>query len=178
MENLTQYIEFDLLIMLSIINDDKILLKMFNENVSVDMKMVTYQYKNGLLSEKIESYIKELFESIILKNEDFMEKYLSLIKTERDNLTHTKTNIPETKEYVKDLPKHFGKKKVLEKIANQGFTTPLDTLMLTLNDLRNAYSKRLKMGIHDIFREEKKLSEEKILELNEIIKKAINDINK
>lgn len=164
-----QNINFDLLSVLSIIKENNILKKMFDDNISTDIKFISYQYKNSILNKEVETYIRELFDQIILKDEKMLKNYLTIFNEQLP---------PNPVLKVSRLPKCFGKSKILKKIEYQeGVTTPIDEYMLSLNDLRNAYEKMLKVGIHDIHREDKKSNDEEYIKCTKKIKKFLKTIN-
>ena len=47
------------------------------------------------------------------------------------------------------LPKHYGKKRILEDIKKSSKKSELDRAMLALNDMRNIYAKLKARGIKD-----------------------------
>lgn len=126
-----QHIEFDIFKALQVIENDKDLDEIFRaDKIKTPYSSLVTLAKNGMMNPDTISRVKELFEKIILVNKKPLNAYLKLGPTILD------VNTPKR---VK-LPKHYGKKRILEDIKNNAKQTELDRAMLGLNSLRNMYA--------------------------------------
>jgi hypothetical protein len=126
--------EFDFFRTLKVIESDKDLDEIFRDGKSnISYTLLSTLAKQGIIPAETIDRAKEIFERLILKNKKPLEKYLKvdLIKKE------------------KKLPKHYGKKRILEDIKNSNSKSELDRAMLALNDMRNIYAKLKARGIKD-----------------------------
>lgn len=128
---------FDAAKVLKIVSTDKILDGIFKDgkdNISYNM-LFTLAKTNTLGSETL-SQLEEIFNKLILNNSILLSKYNSI----KDEKASNKNK----------LPKHYGKKRILEDIkTNDNTITELDRAMLALNSLRNITSKLRSRGIKD-----------------------------
>jgi hypothetical protein len=129
---------FDSFKVLYVIENNPVMDDIFRDgDNNLSYAMLRTMAKNNTLNENILGNLKEMFDRIILKNEGPLNEYLS----------YTDVKI---KKYENKLPKHYGKKQILEDIKeNDNYKTELDRAMLALNDLRNMYSKLKNRGIKD-----------------------------
>ena len=127
---------FDASKVLKLVSSDQILDEIFrdgNDDISYNM-LLTLSYNNSLSQETLEK-LENIFNQLVLKNSSLLEKYNAI-------------NISQKSKKNK-LPKHYGKKRILEDIKNNNSTTELDRAMLALNTLRNITSKLRARGIKD-----------------------------
>lgn len=89
---------------------------------------------NNLKQETIDK-LKQIFEFVILKNKQLEKLYAETQGT------------PKTKK--RKLPKHYGKQQILKDVESNNKMTELDRAMLSLNNLRNIYSKLKNRCIKD-----------------------------
>lgn len=154
----TENVEFDIFKALTVIENDKDINDIFRGDVKTPYSTLILLAKKGSMNPETINLVKELFEKIILVNQKPLKAYLKLGPTE----LAPAADVPEK---VK-LPKHYGKKRILEDIANSEKKTELDRAMLALNSLRNIYSNLKNRCIKE------KLTDEKIFtnaEYREII---------
>lgn len=121
---------------LKLVSSDQILDEIFRDgNDDISYNMLFTLSKNNSLSQETLEQLENIFNQLVLKNSSLLEKYNSINISEK-----TKKN---------KLPKHYGKKRILEDIKNNNSTTELDRAMLALNTLRNITAKLRARGIKD-----------------------------
>jgi hypothetical protein len=132
-------VEFDVFKTIKVIETDDFLNDIFREDYpELSYNMLYTMAKNDTISNDLMNKLKEIFEYCILKSKNPLKKYCS-ISNELEKSVDKKNK----------LPKHYGKKRVLEDIKSNNGATELDTAMLALNNLRNIYSKLKNRGIKD-----------------------------
>jgi hypothetical protein len=132
---------------LTVIEADKHLLQMFNEEVKVDINTLRTSLQHGLKSEA-NDFLQQVFEKVILTKKQLLNKYNSLPET-----TPTKTK----KE--RKFPRRYGKVQILADIKKAGGKgTDIQRAMLSLNDFRNTYVNLTNKLIKDYFSDKKALT--------------------
>ncbi len=112
---------------LDVIESDSNLLRMFKEDISIDINTLRTNLEHGLQSESTK-YLNQIFEKIILTKKELLNKYNSLSDT------------PVKVKKEKKLPRRYGKVQILNDIKkNGGKATDIQRAMLSVNELRNQY---------------------------------------
>jgi len=76
------------------------------------------------------------------------------------------------------IPRRYGKNNILMDIENQGGNpTPLQELMLSINDLKNTYVNLSKITIHDYFNDVNLLSNKDCKTLKSIIENSVQKMS-
>ena len=81
----------------------------------------------------------------------------------------------------KELPRRYGKEKIIEDVKRQGAATPVQRAMLKVNDLKNIYVNLSARGIKDMLGDAGLLSDEdcrKIVSVITIAERQLEDILK
>ena len=147
----TNEIQFDVFKVLHFIETDNVLDEIFrSDKITLSYPMLNSLAKQNSLNPEIFDRLKEMFDRIIIKNESQYSRY---IKIGEISVKDKKVK-PEKK-----VPKHYGKKRILQDINEGNTKTELDRAMLALNDLRNVYSRLKNRGIKDKLLGTKKLSD-------------------
>lgn len=142
--------EFDALITLSVIERDKDLTSIFKEENKVEFNILRNIIKEGLLTKETESFLKLLFEKIILTKKEYIGRYLLLQNAESSKPVTVKS-IEKELGIEKILPRRYGKNSVQADIDSQGGkATPLQNAMLSVNKLKNIYVNLSSRGIKDM----------------------------
>ncbi len=131
--------EFDALITLSIIERDKDLTSIFKEEKNVDFNILRGIIKEGLLKKDTESFLKLIFEKIILTKKEYIGRYLLLQNAEASKPVPVKS-IEKELGINKILPRRYGKVEIKKEIERQGGkATNAQLTALDVNKLRNIY---------------------------------------
>ncbi len=78
-----------------------------------------------------------------------------------------------------EKPRRYGKNKILSDIENQdGTATPIQNLMLSINDLKNTYVNLSNISIYDYFNDNKLLNDEEYVEIKKIIDESVWKLSK
>lgn len=142
---------FDSFYTLSVIESDSILTEIFLDGVSnLTMDKIKNLLSSNTLPDEIKERLNNIFLEIICKNRAPYDQYVKIssgqIEMKNENKS-TDNNIPTKKN--RKLPKHYGKKRILEDVQSNNQVTELDRAMLALNTLRNIYTKLKNRGIKD-----------------------------
>lgn len=123
----TKYnIDFDVIKTLNTVESDSDLTSVFRDEIKTDYEILRNMARDKTLPKNIVGILKELFEKIILERKNFREYYMGI----------SDSAPPE----VPQLPRRYGKNKVLEDIKKAGGKkTELQRAMLAINDLKNMY---------------------------------------
>ncbi len=126
--------EFNVFKALGVIEADKVLDDIFRDGKSdMSYNVLRTAAKQGTLPTETLDRVKEIFERLILKNKKPLAMYLKIEDVPKEH----------------KLPKHYGKKRILEDIKKSSKKSELDRAMLALNDMRNIYAKLKARGIKD-----------------------------
>jgi len=120
-------LEFDIFKTLYVIEHDKDLNDIFRDDTDISYNLLRTLAKQDKLPINLLERAQEIFERIICKNKKPLGAYNKITAEDID---------AESK-----LPKHYGKKRILQDIQANNNKTELDRAMLALNDMRNLYSK-------------------------------------
>jgi hypothetical protein len=129
-------IEFNISKVLFIIENDETLNSIFREYCNLSYELLHSMVKDNMITDEIKNTLEEIFIHVISTKEPLYTKYQSL--TDED-----------IKQKKIKLPKHYGKKRILNDIAESDEKSELDLAMLALNDLRNIYSALKNRAIKD-----------------------------
>ena len=183
----TTQVEFDIFKTLHVIEKDTVLSDIFMSDIDIPFNVLKSMAKQGTLNPDTIERAKKIFDEIIVTNNEPLLMYtkykedavelldIALVK-EIPIKTPSKDNKPKRK-----LPKHYGKKRILQDIESSDNKTELDRAMLALNDLRNMYTKLKNRGISDKVENTKKLSDEDcrtIVAVVRIVQNKVNEIIK
>jgi len=133
---LSTEIEFDLFKTLKVIESNIVLDDLFRKDKNISYNSLYSKASKDILDLDLLEKAKEIFDRVISKNQKPLEQYLKL----------TSNEINKSK---RKLPKHYGKKRIMEDIQSNNTTSELDRAMLALNTLRNISSKLRARGIKD-----------------------------
>lgn len=192
-------VEYNETLTIALIEKDTQLKSIFGADLKLSFEMLTTLSKANKLSKDTQELIRSIFDDVILTQTDLINRYQFLAKTNGIVLAETTTNevVEPTIEEIKAvkpkkenaLPRRFGKLEILKLVQEQGGkATPLQTAMLRVNDLKNAYVTLSNRGISDMLGGTTLLSDEDcrditsaigILEnkLKQILKRKTNNKN-
>lgn len=189
-------LEYNELVALNIIEKDEDLCSMFNEDVRLPFSMLYRMSKEDSLNEDIKVLIYDFFEKIISTKKNYVEKYLRVLNSDIENLVPTKVvnqEIPEviedkiikkvatkpktTTNKTKELPKWYGKSKVLIDIEAQGGVATAPQLgVISINDIHNIYLKMTRITINDMLTNNRILTDEEYRKVKAINKTYSNQM--
>jgi hypothetical protein len=176
----TTQVEFDILKTLHVIENDNILSDIFMSDINVSFDVLKNQAKQGTLNPETTEKARKIFDEIIVTNHEPLQMYLKY-KEDAPQMPNVIQTPNEDTKPKRKLPKHYGKKRILQDIESAATKTELDRAMLALNDLRNIYTKLKNRGISDKVENTKKLSDEDcrtIIAVVRIVQNKVNDIIK
>jgi hypothetical protein len=146
-----------------------------------------------------------IFEKLILTKKDLIDKYLRYANSEGVKINYSNDLVVEVEAEVeevmvspiaeevkkivlkkektgKELPRRYGREKILEDIQKQGGTaTPVQRAMLSCNSLKNIYVNLSARGVKDMLGGTELLSDEdcrKIISVITIAERQLEDILK
>lgn len=173
-------LEYSELVTLAVIEDDADLKLIFAEDVQLPFSVLYHVAKENKLNAKTKEVLESLFNNIIVRKKSLVEQYLRFSKkhgVEIKPIDEVKGVVedeePVIEEIVepvqeiikevfkgikpvkvkteKELPRRYGKEKILKDIEVQGGkATPLQNAMLKVNDLKNIYVTLSARGIKDM----------------------------
>jgi hypothetical protein len=183
-------ITYNSTVTLALIEIDEDLNRIFTDEIKLPFSVLYRLSEEGRLSERTQELLTTIFERIILTKNDLIDKYLRLAHNRGvsiDNIRELEIEVEEEPEVDeeegkiveptvdtkpkrkavkkektgKELPKWYGKEKIVKDIERQGGTaTPVQRAMLKLNDLKNLYFNLNTRGIKDMLAEANTLSDE------------------
>ena len=180
-------LKYDELISLYVIETDDMLKEIFEEKVKTPFNLLYLFIKDGdnRVSEETKVVIFEMFDKLISTRVSLSERYQHLLDTGyvskklQEKYPTTETQIIEQPIIVetpkpkkeKDLPRRYGKEKILKDIKEQGSpATPLQRAMIDLNDVRNLYAKLSDRSIKDLLGGGDNFTEEDCRKISSMIK--------
>lgn len=168
-----QELEYDELVTLQIIENDKDLSEIFSDEVSLSFNMLRTLSKEGKLNQNTEDLIRELFDKVILTKTSLINEYVQLAKSDGKSI---KTITPEAAPVEvplnkdKKLPRRYGKANIEEDIKKQGGkVTNAQLTALEVNDLKNLYVNLNTRLINDMLTDKPILSDEDYREIRSVI---------
>jgi len=163
-------LQYDELLTLGVIEQDKDLSTIFLEDVNISFNMLRTLSKEGNLSKDTKERIFEYFDKIILTKKSFIEHYMRLadtnIKMETSVIEEVKSEPEPPKKTRKpkrevELPRRYGKDVILKDIEKQGGkATNAQLTALAVNDLKNAYVNLNARLINDMLTDKPILTDE------------------
>ena len=190
-------LEYNELITIGVIEGDEDLLSIFTDEVKIPFNLLKTTSKEGVLGDKTKNLIRGLFDGVILMKKELINRYLQLANEEgieiainpiKNAESHADTTplasevtepvIEKSAEYKapkkdKEIPRRYGKEKVLKDIEKQGGkATPLQNTMIRINDLKNMYVNLNARAIKDMFSDSKLLSDTDCRDISSAIKIA------
>jgi hypothetical protein len=163
-------LEYNETLTIMLIQKDEQLKSVFADELNLSFEMLITLSKENKLSKETKELIKSIFDDVILTQTSLINRYEFLAKT--DDIELTETLIESSEPIVKEinevkvkkekvLPRRYGKSEILKDIEKQGTRpTPLQTAMLRVNDLKNAYVTLSNRGISDMLGGTNLLSDE------------------
>ena len=162
---------------IALIEKDELLRTTFGSELKLPFSLLITLSKEGKLeNEDTKSFLRCIFEDVILTQSELIRKYRELANANNIDLAEVKS-IPETPtpptvteevtektaEIVAEIPKkekpkkesaiprRYGKEKIMADITKQGGKpTPLQTAMLRVNDLKNLWVNLQARGVKDM----------------------------
>ena len=182
-------LEYNELVALNVIEKDDDLNSMFTEDVRLPFSMLYRMSKDNLLTEEIKEIVFDFFDKVISTKKVYVEKYLRVLNSDVENLVPVEvvtqeitvvaevapiekpvTKAKKTPGKANNLPKWYGKSKVLIDIENQnGIATAPQLGVISINDIHNIYLKMTRITINDMLTDNRILTDEEYRKI-----KAIN----
>ena len=180
-------ITYNSTVTLALIEIDEDLKGIFTDEIKLPFNVLYRLSEENRLSERTSTLLTNIFEMIILTKSDLIDKYLRLANNRGvsiNTIRELEIEVEEEQEYDeeegvvkqeveekpkrdkkektgKELPKWYGKEKIVKDIERQGGnTTPVQRAMIKLNDLKNLYFNLNTRGIKDMLAEANTLSDE------------------
>jgi hypothetical protein len=190
-------LDYDEIVALAVIEKDEDLNEIFTDEVKMSYNMLRTLSKEDKLSKDTKYFIRQLFDKIILTKSNLINKYvllaeadgktIGIIKTEpkpeepkAEVVIKTPKPIKEKKE--KQLPRRYGREKVLIDIENQGGkASNVQLTALAVNDLKNIYVNLNARMVNDLLTNKPKLTDEDYRDIRAtitIVKNKLKDILK
>jgi hypothetical protein len=179
-------LDYNEVIALAVIDKDSDLKEIFTDEVKTSFNLVISLSKENKLNEDTKSFIRKLFDKVILSKPILIDWYLRLMNesTQTDETTEvvesvsivepepTKIPSPVAKpKKEKALPRRYGKDSILKDIEKQGGkATNAQLTALAVNDLKNMYVNLSSRLVNDMLTENKKLTDEECREIRATIK--------
>ena len=125
----TTQVEFDIFKTLHVIEKDTVLSEIFMGNINVSFDVLKSMAKENTLDSEVAERARKIFDEIIVNNNEPLQIYTSY----KEEAIEVKTEVPtkDSKSKIK-LPKHYGKKRILQDIESAATKTELDRAMLAL----------------------------------------------
>jgi hypothetical protein len=141
---------FSIYKMLNLIKEDTTLTNVLKNKSEIPSQMLYTMAKSGVLEGDTVQYIKEMFIKIVLQQKHMLDRYVNV---EGEQITETIE--------IEDLPKKYGKKKILTDIEEQGGNaTEVQRMMLESFKLINTFQKLSRRGISDMLAGTNNLSDD------------------
>jgi len=180
-------ITYNSTVTLALIEIDEDLKGIFTDEIKLPFNVLYRLSEENRLSERTSTLLTNIFEMIILTKSDLIDKYLRLANNRGvsiNTIRELEIEVEEEQEYDeeegvvkqeveekpkrvkkektgKELPKWYGKEKIVKDIERQGGNaTPVQRAMIKLNDLKNLYFNLNTRGIKDMLAEANTLSDE------------------
>jgi len=173
---------FDPIITIGVIEKDSDLTEVFKEDINLPFPILYRLAKEDGLSEETKELLESIFDKVILAKPNLIESYKRLggqfsvaepvhgneIKEKVEQVKSTKPG-NEVKE--SNLPRRYGKVKILSDIKEQGGkATNAQLTALAVNDLKNIYVNLSNRLIKDMLLEDKILTDEDMRDIRSAIK--------
>jgi len=204
-------ITFNSTVTLALIEIDEDLKNIFTDEIKLPFNILYRLSEEGRLSERTSELLVTIFDKIILTKNDLIDKYLRLANNRGvaiDSIKEIEIEVEEEPEFDeeegkvteptvdttpkkkavkkektgKELPRRYGKEKIIQDIEKQGGNaTPVQRAMLKVNDLKNIYVNLSTRGIKDMLGDAGLLSDEdcrKIVSVITIAERQLEEILK
>jgi len=181
-------LDYNEVIALAVIDKDSDLKEIFTDEVKTSFNLVISLSKEDKLNEDTKSFIRKLFDKVILSKPILIDWYLRLMNesTQTDETPEVVESVsvvePEPSKIPspspvakpkkeKALPRRYGKDSILKDIEKQGGkATNAQLTALAVNDLKNMYVNLNSRLVNDMLTENKKLTDEECREIRATIK--------
>ena len=165
-----QDLKFNEFAALEVIELDSDLMELFKDEVKTSIKVVKTLSENNKLDDNIKTYIRDLFDKVILTKQSLISKYqykLDKIQNQSSNKTQ------ESK-----LPRRYGKDKIIQDIAKQdGKATNAQKTALAVNELKNLYVNLNSRMVKELLTDEKNITDVEYREIRSAITTIKNKLN-
>ena len=178
---------------LAVIEKDPDLYEIFSDDISMSFNLVKTLSKENKLSEETKTFIKDLFDNIILTKISLVNKYLYFAKLEGKDLhpimlNNEEPEVEEVKEPKKrnkiesSLPRRYGKDKIEQDIMlNGGKPNNAQLTALMVNDLKNIYTRLNTRMVNDLLTDDHIYTDEEYREIRatiQIVKNKLRNLLK
>jgi len=164
-------VTFDLVSTLTVIGSDDSLLSLFEQKFNTDIKLMVTSAKKGVLDSEAEKFIKNIFESVIMKRREYVEQYARVFGKSTPKAEPTKES--------EQKPRRYGKQKILADIEEQGGEiTEIQRMMLEVNDLKNIVAKLNRKGKAQLLGDTEVLTDKQCREVIGVIRTLKNKLKK
>jgi hypothetical protein len=203
--------DYNTTITLGVIEQDADLKAIFTDDIKLPFNILYKLSEEGTLNDRTKELLAIIFEKLILTKKELINKYLQFADTkgveinqtkeleieveqeeeidnEEDSIVPVKPVVVTPKKTIvkkektgKELPRRYGKEKIIEDVKRQGAATPVQRAMLKVNDLKNIYVNLSARGIKDMLGDAGLLSDEdcrKIVSVITIAERQLEDILK
>lgn len=157
-------VDYNEYLTLLVIEKDQDLLEIFTDDISMSFTLVKTLSKEDKLGEETKTFIKEIFDKIILTKTSLVNKYLNQatvngLDIKAVQIDQPQVSIPEPEPEAKkkrtktqpELPRRYGKDKIEQDIIlNGGKPTSAQLTALMINDLKNIYSRLNSRIVNDL----------------------------
>ena len=204
-------IDYNTTITLGVIEHDSDLKEIFTDDIKLPFNILYKLSEEGTLNDRTKELLAIIFEKLILTKKELINKYLQFANTKGVEINQTKEleieveqeeeidngedsivpvkpvvvtpkkTIVKKEKTGKELPRRYGKEKIIEDVKRQGAATPVQRAMLKVNDLKNIYVNLSARGIKDMLGDAGLLSDEdcrKIVSVITIAERQLEDILK
>jgi hypothetical protein len=205
-------LEYNTTITLGVIEQDADLNSIFTEDIKLPFNILYKLSEEGRLNDRTKELLVNIFEKLILTKKDLIDKYLRYANSEGIKINYSNDLVVEVEDDIKEeeeeeeedifppiveevkklsvkkektgkeLPRRYGREKILEDIKKQGGTaTPVQRAMLSCNSLKNIYVNLSARGVKDMLGGTELLSDEdcrKIISVITIAERQLEDILK
>lgn len=203
--------DYNTTITLGVIEQDADLKAIFTDDIKLPFNILYKLSEEGTLNDRTKELLAIIFEKLILTKKELIYKYLQFANTKGVEINQTKEleieveqeeeidngedsivpvkpvvvtpkkTIVKKEKTGKELPRRYGKEKIIEDVKRQGAATPVQRAMLKVNDLKNIYVNLSARGIKDMLGDAGLLSDEdcrKIVSVITIAERQLEDILK
>ena len=203
-------LEYNTTITLGVIEQDADLNSIFTEDIKLPFNILYKLSEEGRLNDRTKELLVNIFEKLILTKKDLIDKYLRYANSEGIKINYSNDLVVEVEDDIKEeeeeedifppiveevkklsvkkektgkeLPRRYGREKILEDIKKQGgVATPVQRAMLSCNSLKNIYVNLSARGVKDMLGGTELLSDEdcrKIISVITIAERQLEDILK
>lgn len=161
-------IKYDIYKTLYVIKTDDDLYTIYKSFITKDINALIKDIQNGELNDKDNNIIQDIFESIILVEDKYINTYNNITHDFKPVTNNNNNNKVDIIEDVFKLPRRYGKDKIIKDINKENRkATQAEKAMMSLNTIKNLYCVLERKIVNDIFVERNKYSGSKLLEDDE-----------